>query len=1189
MVLKYLEIQGFKSFPDKTKITFNQGLTAVVGPNGSGKSNISDAIRWVMGEQSNKSLRGSNMEDVIFTGTKTRKSQGFAQVSLSIDNTDRTLPVEKDEVIITRRYSRSGDSDYLINGSNVRLKDINELFMDTGLGKDGYAMVGQGRIAEIVQSKSDERRIIFEEAAGISKFRSRRNEAQKKLNLAEENLVRLRDILSELEGRVEPLRIQSEKAKEFIELSDKKKTAEISIWFNTLEQSNKLLKDESDKILARNIEHKEVETEIEKVEQEIQSIYNLMQQCLVDIDNLRKEKDNCEQEISQAQSNLAVCENNILHNNNNKERIIKEIESYNNSQENLKLELIKNQEEKLINSNKVKDINSQIKEKEQQLLLLSQRSEDFSSSATLLNTKINNLNITQSEYRMTLNQLRTQVEEEKLRFENNNSNLENRKENLKYIEEEFENANELSNHLKNKLTEYNNILQGYRLKLKSKNDDLLEHQKEYSKQEFKAKEKIQKANLLQDLEKNLEGFAYSVKSVLNKSKQGVLSGILGTVSQLITVPQEYQTAIEIAIGQALQNIVVETEEDGKKAINYLKRENSGRATFLPLTSVKGNRLTQNGVENEQGFISIGSDLLKFNSKYQGIVNYLLGRIVIVDNIDNAVLIAKKYNYKFKIVTLDGQVLNVGGAMTGGSKNKSQGFLSRKTDIDNLLKEAETIRQECLQMKEVEGRKLEEISTIKRKISKVENEIITVNQDIIRCEGEQKRLSLQIEQEKQLLTEMLSGLSNYKDKMDSLKNKIEDTNNLLLDIDKKLEEAKQKLKSVEGQSDDYLENKNKLLEEISNLKYLKIEIQKDIENLNNLIDNLQNKNDTSNEQLTRLNQELLQIQNTNSEIEKNISENKLLINTLKEKSKNSEIEVSNKMNLRNELEEKTTILRKDEKVLSVQKERLSQQLARLEERKLSIQKEYDIIIGKLWDEYQLTKSEAMQYCIEVDDISKLNRDLVSLKQKIRALGSVNVSAIDEYKEVSERYEFLNNQIKDVEHSKAELLKMIEELTQTMKEIFLQNFNLINSNFKRIFVELFGGGKAELKLVDDSDILNCGIEIFVEPPGKIIKSLSLLSGGEQAFIAIAIYFAILKVRPAPFCVLDEIEAALDDVNVSKYAKYLRLMSDNTQFIMITHRRGTMEEADVLYGVTMQEDGISKVLQLNVSEIESKMELE
>ena len=425
-------------------------------------------------------------------------------------------------------------------------------------------------------------------------------------------------------------------------------------------------------------------------------------------------------------------------------------------------------------------------------------------------------------------------------------------------------------------------------------------------------------------------------------------------------------------------------------------------------------------------------------------------------------------------------------------------------------------------------------------------------------------------------------------MDSLKNKIENTNNLLLDIDKKLEEAKQKLKSVEGQSDDYLENKNKLIEEISNLKYLKIEIQKDIENLNNLIDNLQNKNDTSNEQLRALNQELLQIQNTNSDIEKNITENKLLIDTLKEKSKNSEIEVSNKMKLRNELEEKTTILRKDEKVLSVQKERLSQQLARLEERKLSIQKEYDTIIGKLWDEYQLTKSEAIQYCIEVDDISKLNRDLVSLKQRIRALGSVNVSAIDEYKEVSERYEFLNNQIKDVENSKSELLKMIEELTQTMKEIFLENFNLINSNFKRIFVELFGGGKAELKLVDDSDILNCGIEIFVEPPGKIIKSLSLLSGGEQAFIAIAIYFAILKVRPAPFCVLDEIEAALDDVNVSKYAKYLRLMSDNTQFIMITHRRGTMEEADVLYGVTMQEDGISKVLQLNVSEIESKMEL-
>lgn len=1189
MVLKYLEIQGFKSFPDKTKITFNQGLTAVVGPNGSGKSNISDAIRWVMGEQSNKSLRGSNMEDVIFTGTKTRKSQGFAQVSLSIDNTDRTLLIDKDEVVITRRYSRSGDSDYLINGSNVRLKDINELFMDTGLGKDGYAMVGQGRIAEIVQSKSDERRIIFEEAAGISKFRSRRNEAQKKLNLAEENLVRLRDILSELEGRVEPLRRQSEKAKEFIELSDKKKIAEISIWINTLEQSNRLLKDEADKILARSLEHSEVEEEVERIEQEIQSIYNAMQQCLVDIDNLRKSKDSYEQVISEATANLAVCENNILHNNNNRDRIIKEIDTYNNSQKDLKLELIINQEEKLINSNRMKEINSNIKRKEKDLLLLSKRSEDFSSSATLLTTKINNLNITQSEYRVTLNQLRVQVEEEKVRFENNNNNLENKKENLIYIENEFESTNELSNDLKNKLIEYNNILQGYKLKLKSKQDDLLEHQKEYSKQEFKAKEKSQKAKLLQDLEKNLEGFAYSVKSVLNKSKQGVLTGILGTVSQLITVSEEYQTAIEIAIGQALQNIVVETEEDGKKAINYLKRENSGRATFLPLTSVKGNRLAINGVELEQGFISVASDLLKYDNKYQGIVNYLLGRIVVVDNIDNAVLISKKYGYKFKVVTLDGQVLNVGGAMTGGSKNKSQGFLSRKTDIDNLLKEAQTINQECLQMKQVEVNKQQELVAIKQKISNIENEIITVNQDIIRCEGEHKRLSLQIDQEKQQVKEMVSGLANYKENMNSIYNKIEETNNLLADIEKKLEDAKQNLKSVEGQNDDYLDSKNKMIEELSDLRYQKVEIQKDIENLNNLIENLQSKNNSSDEQLKRLNQELSEIEAKNVEIQNSIEENRKLIDNLKDKSKNSESEVLNKMELRNKLEEKTTILRKDEKVLSVQKERLGQELARLEERKLSIQKEYDIIINKLWEEYQLTKSQAMEYCIEVDDISKLNRELVSLKQRIRALGSVNVSAIDEYLEVSERYEFLNGQIKDVEHSKSELLKMIEELTQTMKEIFVENFNLINANFKKIFVELFGGGKAELKLVDDTDVLNCGIEIFVEPPGKIIKSLSLLSGGEQAFIAIAIYFAILKVRPAPFCVLDEIEAALDDVNVSKYASYLRIMSDNTQFIMITHRRGTMEEADVLYGVTMQEDGISKVLQLNVSEIESKMELE
>lgn len=1188
MVLKYLEIQGFKSFPDKTKIVFNKGLTAVVGPNGSGKSNISDAIRWVMGEQSNKSLRGSNMEDVIFTGTKTRKSQGFAQVSLAIDNSDKTLPYDKDEVIITRRYSRSGDSDYIINGKNVRLKDINELFMDTGLGKDGYAMVGQGKIAEIVQSKSDERRIIFEEAAGISKFRFRKNEAQKKLNLAEENLVRLRDILSELEQRVEPLKIQSEKAKEFIKLSEQKKVTEISIWFNTLDSSNKLLKDESDKILARSLEHDEVNEQSERIENEILKHYNDMQQCLVDIDVLRKNKDEYEQSIAKANADLAVCENNILHNNNNRQRIENDIENFKNSQNSLSLTLIKYQEDKVINENKLKDINSKIKENEAKLLNLAKESENYTNSATILSTKINSLNISQSEYRFTLNQLREKMTEEQLRYKNDSDGLQSKKDNLSFLQGESKNAKELFDALHKKLEENNNIISGYKLKLNSKNDDLSKLKSEISDKELRAKEKIQKAKVLQDLEKNLDGFAYSVKSILQKSKQGMLDGIKGTVSQLITVKSEYQLAVETAIGQALQNIIVDTQENGKKAINFLKREKLGRATFLPLSAIKGNKLQVNGINNENGFISIGSDLIKCEDIYLNIINYLLGRIVIVDNIDNAVNIAKKYDNKFKIVTLDGQVLNAGGAMSGGSHNKSLGFLSRKTDIENLLNQAKAIEEENIILKREYDEKLKEISMIKERLAKVQNNIIIINQDIIRCESEQKRIDIQITQENEIIKSMENGLSDFKQNTKNYQTQIENTIKLLTQTEEKLKVSQEKLSSLEGQTDEYLENKNNLTENISDLKLQKIEIEKDIENLNNLIDDINSKNKDGKVLYEKLSNELSDILRQNEQINKIILENKNSIVELKEKSKQVENKVLEKMDLRNSLEEKTTLLRQEEKTLSIQKERLAKELARHEERKISIQKEYDTIINKLWEEYQLTKSEAVKFCLEDIDISKLNKELSSLKQKIKSLGNVNVSAIDEYVEVSQRYEFLNEQVKDVEHSRQELLKMIDELTITMRDIFIEKFNQINHNFKRIFVELFGGGKAELKLLDDSDVLNSGIEIFVEPPGKIIKSLSLLSGGEQAFIAIAIYFSILKVRPAPFCVLDEIEAALDDVNVSKYAKYLRIMSDNTQFIMITHRRGTMEEADVLYGVTMQEDGISKILSLNVSELESQMDI-
>lgn len=1186
MVLKYLEIQGFKSFPDKTKITFNQGLTAVVGPNGSGKSNISDAIRWVMGEQSNKNLRGSNMEDVIFTGTKARKSQGFAEVSLCIDNSDKTLPIDEDEVIISRRYSRSGDSEYRINRTIVRLRDINELFMDTGLGKDGYAMVGQGKIAEIVQSKSDERRVIFEEAAGISKFRSRKAEAQKKLNAAEDNLVRLRDILQELEDRVAPLKAQSEKAKRFLELAEQKKTAEISSWMYTLDQSNSLLKDQSDRILARRMEHEEVEAAIEKMEAEIQSVYDQMQQCLIDIDNLRREKDETEQRVSGLNAAIAVCENDVLHNTQNQTRIEGDIAAFLQSGELFTQEIAAKQQGLRDNQARLAELTQQIADKEHELLELTEKSGDFTDSQSVLSAKISELLVLQSQHKMNLMQLSTQKSEAEIRYLNNSQSLEQKRENVEQTKKELQNANELADELERQSQSLQNTISGYNMKLKSRQEKLEELQKSYNKTDLAIKEKKQRAKLLQDLENNMEGFAYSVKSVLSRGKKGMLSGILGTVSQLITVPEAYSTAIETALGGSLQHIVVESENDGKSAIQFLKRENAGRATFLPLTSIRGNRLQTAAFEHMDGYVSLACDLIAYDAKFQNVVYSMLGRIVIAEDLDSAVTIAKKNGYKFKIVTLDGQVVNAGGSMSGGSKNKSQGFLSRKSDIVKLMEEAKALEQQAQAIRQEGVSVKEEVSALRAQLVGVNGEVVTVNEDKIRCEGEQKRLTQFLAQEEEQLADMRRELDEHQQKLEEREQTTARLKQELEQVNADLQSTQEHLDFVQGKNDAYLEARNRLTDELSDLRYQKLETEKDMEAAQNTIADLRQRNRASGEQLEALQTEAAQLTAQNAEIQAQIEAHRAQIASEKENSVKMEQAVLDKMALRSTLESKTTSLRQDEKSLSVQKERLGQDLARFEERKLSIQKEYDTIINKLWEEYQLTKSEAAQFAKPVDDMAALTKQLNSLKAQIKALGSVNVAAIEEYVEVSERYEFLSAQLSDVEQSRHELLTLIDDLTVKMREIFAENFARINQHFKRIFVELFGGGRAELKLTDPDDILNCGIEILVEPPGKIIKSLTLLSGGEQAFIAIAIYFAILKVRPAPFCVLDEIEAALDDVNVSKYAKYLRQMSDNTQFIMITHRRGTMEEADVLYGVTMQEDGVSKLLQLKVTEIEKQM---
>lgn len=1186
MLLKSLEIQGFKSFPDRTKITFGSGLTAVVGPNGSGKSNISDAVRWVMGEQSTKSLRGARMEDVIFTGTQNRKSQGFAEVSLFIDNSDKTLPMEQDEVVITRKYYRSGDSEYKINGQEVRLRDINELFMDTGLGRDGYAMVGQGRIAEIVQSRSEERREIFEEAAGISKYRYRKNEAEKKLSSAEENLVRLQDILKELEERVGPLREQSDKAREFLALAQQKKTLEISAWMYTLEQENQLIKDEQDKILARRLASEEAEENQRQLEQEIQSLYSRMQQCLVEIDELRRQKDETSGAVSQIQSAIAVCENDLEHNRQNRTRAQGQRTQFLESQDAfLKLSGDKQSDLDELQES-LEQLEDDIIDKEQQLLELSQRAEQAALQTAQLNQQINDLVMSQSQNKLAGVQLAAQQDEEKERFENNQLQLKQKEENIHLNKKELSEAAQLAEHLDTRSGELENMLRGYELKLSRREEQLQSLREEFSSLDLTYKEKKQRAKLLSDLEQNLEGFAYSVKAVLGAGKRGILSGVRGTVAQLLNVPEAYSVAIETALGGSLQHIVVENETNAKGAIQYLKRENAGRATLLPMTAVRGSRLANPSLSGEPGYVALACELVEFDSQYQGIVDSLLGRIAVAEDLDAAVAMARKNQYKFRVVTLDGQLVNAGGSMTGGSRGKAPGFLSRRADIAKLTQEAKELLTQMAAVKEQAAGVEQEIAGQKGKAYGLQNELTTVREDRIRCEGEQKRLSQLIEQETEELAQMQRSLEKHQDRAAGHEDQAQALRAQRQEIESSLEQRRQELAALQERTGRLEARRGELSEECSQCRYRKMELQRDIQVLEHEIQSLTQRGSDTRAQLEALERELLELDRSDQELRQKIQDSLQLIEQKQQSAVSMDQQVKEKMGLRDSLENQAVQLRQQEKEVSVQKERLSQELARAEERCQAVQKEYDAIIAKLWEEYQLTRSEAEEFAEEVEDIQKTNRALSSVKGQIKALGSVNVAAIEEYREVKGRYDFLNGQLQDVNQSKAELTRLIGDLTQQMKEIFDSSFQQINRNFQEIFLELFGGGHAQLTLTDPEDILNCGIEIFVEPPGKIIRNLSLLSGGEQTFVAIAIYFAILKVRPAPFCILDEIEAALDDVNVSKYAHYLRRLSNQTQFIMITHRRGTMEEADMLYGVTMQEEGVSKLLPLNISEIEREM---
>lgn len=1177
MYLKSLELQGFKSFPDKIKLEFGRGVTAVVGPNGSGKSNIGDAVRWVLGEQSSKTLRGAKMEDVIFAGTQFRKPVGFAAVTLNIVNDRGLLAIDEEEVSVTRKLYRSGESEYMINGRQVRLKDILEMFMDTGLGRDGYSIIGQGRVAEIVSAKSNERREIFEEAAGISKFRYRRAEAERRLAAAEDNLVRLRDILAELESRVEPLRIQSEKAQKFIKLSDERKTLEISVWMKQLDEYKEKLDELNEKLLINNAGYDNTSAELNRLENETNELFRGKQDAIVKIDQLRDQLKNADAANEQLRSDIAVFNNDITH----CEQAIEELKERIKNSEESGRETERKIQERLDEIDRINEEAAECRKKaddaDREFRDLLSEQESFSKEFAAAGEELSRMYIRQSELKVSLDAGDAVLEDISGRIKAGVDSDEQRRIEAERLAGERAEIEDGLRTLDEKKAEENNRLSGLDRLYAGKAEKYSAAEKELQNIGFALREKSQRISLLEDLENSMSGFQHSVKTVLTAGQSGRIGGIRGSVSQLISTEPEYSLAIETALGGAMQNIVVDNEETAKRCIRFLQETKAGRATFLPITSVRGNGLRETGLENCDGFIAAASDLAVYDEEYKGIFTSLLGRIVIAEDMDLATLIGKKYGYRFKIVTLDGQVINAGGSFTGGSSNKSNGMLSRKNEIETLKNEAHGLADK---QKEAASR-AEKLKAERDKLAidlEAAREMLrTIESDKVKFEAEIRRidgLSEQNERSAKLAEEQLN----------SLKKALEAKKKELSDSAAELDELKDNIDKAEAEASVGRERSEKLGSErdrisgiISDMQLRKMGLEKDRENAEAAVEELkktaEEKSGDSAGLLLRIKEQEVIIK----EKQKDIEDRNRRLSEASDDSGRINSQISEYTQKRDDFERRSNENRIRSSELNSTKESYGTEKTRLEERIRSVNGSVDKIVADMLEQYNISRSEAARIASPVGDMLIAQRDLNELKQKIRGLGNVNVAAIEEYKEVSERYEFMSGQLKDVEVSKKEIERLIEELTENMKKQFSESFAAINDNFKKIFVELFGGGRAELTLTDPEDVLESGIEINVAPPGKVIKNLSLLSGGEQAFVAIAIYFSILKIKPAPFCILDEIEAALDDVNVTKYAQYLRHFTDTTQFIVVTHRRGTMEEADILYGVTMQEKGISRLLRM------------
>lgn len=1185
MKLKAVEMQGFKSFPDRTKLTFDDGITVIVGPNGSGKSNISDAIKWVFGEQSVKSLRGAKMEDVIFGGSASRKPTGFAWVSLFIDNTDRSIDIDTDEVVITRRLYRSGESEYRINNNPVRLKDINETFMDTGLGRDGYSVIEQGKIAEIVSAKSTQRREIFEEAAGISKFRYRKTEAERKLTQAEDNLIRLRDIMQELEDRVGPLKAQSEKAKQYVVLAEEKKSLEISLWLEQLAKLGRQMAELEDKTLLAANDRTTAQKRLEEIERETEEIQQKTQELNLYIEHKRDRIREWETAISEAKVNAAVKQNTVTHNEDTIRELQDEWERSMLSAGELEEKLTGLREDCALFQKEAEETARRWEESQKALEAKRQEERRLATEQSALALQKQELQENIHRAELSAETAGTLAEETVDRLEALRGQAKNKDENLTRLREELAGHRAFAEELQERLESLQNSKNGYLFKLKSRSDKIAEVESRQRNSEKLAGEKLQRAQVLTDLEKNYESFNNSVKFVMKQAGAGALRGVIGPVSALIRTENRYSTAVEIALGAAIQNIVVQDETAAKRAIALLKERGAGRATFLPLTNIRANPIRESDLAARGGYVGLASELVQCEERYRAVMDSLLGRTVVAEDIDAAAAIAKAYGYRYRAVTLDGQVVNAGGSLTGGSVNKNASILSRRGEIDALTAEA---KKYAAQVEELETQLTElrrEADTIRATVEGIAAEEKTAREDLISAQTLVSRLTASTEEAEQLNEQALREYDELTARVEELRKQKLTGGELV----KKLTEEVARLNRMDVESTAAHTALTEAIEEaarqVTDLQMEAITRRKDCEAAQSVIAQLENQQSGSEAALTELRQKQEQLQKENEAIRAEIEEI-----TAGAAGGGSEIEtlrrdIKEADGQKDTLEARRSILTRESGDAITKREAAASELVRLQEKSEAMQEQQNGISTKMWEEYELTRSEAAETAIPLEDVPAAQKRLTELRGRIRGLGAVNVAAIEEYEEVSGRYRFMKEQIDDAENAKKELTRLIAELSAKMSAIFTERFAGINRHFGEIFRELFGGGHAELRLTDATDPLETGIEIIVQPPGKIIKNLSALSGGEQAFVAICIYFAILRVNPAPFVLIDEIEAALDDVNVGKFAAYLHRMTDHTQFISITHRRGTMEQGDVLYGVTMEEEGISKLLRLDVAEMEKK----